>query len=92
MNKLMIAVSAATMLLLPSVAMAADNPTAEQCKAWLAKVDVNKDGDIGNNEESKKYADMLTKGGMEGMGEDTVVKGAMFLDGCAKGYFGMPAP
>jgi hypothetical protein len=91
MNKFLIAASTAALLLLPSAAIAADAPTAEQCKAWLEKADVNKDGDIGNNEESKKYAEMLTKGGMEGMGEDTVIKGAVFTEACLKGTFGMPA-
>jgi hypothetical protein len=90
MKKLMIAVSAFAVLSLPSVVMAADNPSAEQCKAWLEKVDVNKDGDIGKSEDAAKYVNMLTKAGHEGMGEDAVVKGPMFTEECLKGTFGMP--
>jgi hypothetical protein len=92
MKKFLIATSMAGLFLMPSLALSADKPSAEQCKSWLEKVDVNKDGDIGNNEDSKKYVDLLTGSGHEGMGEDAVVKGQMFLDECAKGVFGMPAP
>lgn len=92
MSKTILAAMMAASMLVPSMAFAQAAPTAEQCNAWLEKADTNKDGSIGNNEDAKKYAEMITKAGVTGMGEDAVVPKDMFLEQCAKGTFGMPTP
>ena len=90
MNKFALVAAVAVFALSPLAAIAADKPSAEQCDAWLAKADTNNDGTIGNNEDAKKYVEMITKGGMTGMGEDETVPKAMFIEQCLKGSFGMP--
>ena len=87
------AAAAALLSLSPMAAMAADTPSAEQCDAWFVKVDNNKDGTLGEQEESPKYADMITKGSVsesDSMPQVTVTKDR-FIKACLNGSFGMPA-
>jgi hypothetical protein len=88
------AAAAALLTVMPLSAMAAEMPTAEQCEAWFVKADTNKDGALGDQEESAKYADMISKGSesssMAGSANVTLKK-EDFVMGCGKGYFGMPA-
>lgn len=81
----------ATLLFAGSPAFAQTAPSADQCTAWLAKVDKNGDGVIAKDEDGRRYLDMITKASGQSDGEDDSVKSDMFLAECGKGTFGMPA-
>ncbi len=93
MTFLKMAMAAVLLTLSPMAAMAAEIPSADQCEAWFVKVDNNKDGTLGEQEESPKYADMITKGSVsesDSMPQVTVTK-ARFIKACLDGSFGMPS-
>ena len=86
------AAAAVLLTLSPMAAMAAEMPSAEQCDAWFTKVDSNKDGSLGDQEDAVKYADLISKGS-EGTATGTpnvIMKKEDFLVACVKGTFGMP--
>lgn len=89
------AAAAALLTLLPVTAMAAEMPSAEQCDAWFTKVDSNKDGALGQQEEAAKYAGMISSSSVAQKNNSTsadalILQKDIFMTECAKGTFGMP--
>jgi hypothetical protein len=90
------AAAAAVLTLVPMTAMAAEMPTAEQCSAWFEKVDTNKDGALGQQEEASKYAGMISKSSVADNNSGTaadalILQKDIFMSECGKGTFGMPS-
>ena len=91
MTFLKMAAAAALLALIPATAMAqAAAPTAAECDAWFVKADTNKDGSLGQQEDVKKYDDMITKSSSNTNDSSTIMQKDAFLEACAKGTFGMP--
>ena len=90
------AVAAGLLTLVPTTAMAAETPTADQCSAWFEKVDSNKDGALGQQEEASKYVGMINKSSVadnnSGTAANTIIlQKDVFIKHCGEGTFGMPS-
>jgi hypothetical protein len=91
------AAAAALLALIPTTAMAqAAAPTAAECDAWFVKIDNNKDGALGQQEEASKYAGMISKSSVADSNSSTsadalILQKDIFMSECAKGTFGMPS-
>ena len=85
------AIFSAAVLFSGSQLAAAQTLTAEDCPAWLTKFDVNGDGSIGTNEDSRKYIELMTKASRDNKGDADNVTGATFLEECQMGTFGTPS-
>jgi predicted lipoprotein with Yx(FWY)xxD motif len=96
MTFLKMAAAAALLALVPTTVLAqAAAPTAAECDAWFVKVDTNKDGSLGQQEEVTKYTDMISKSSASSDNSSanataTIMQKDAFLAECAKGTFGMP--
>ena len=91
MKMISAAILSAAVLFSGSQLAAAQSVSAEDCQAWLTKVDVNGDGSIGNNEDSRKYIELMTKACRDNKGDAATVTGATFLEECQMGTFGSPS-
>jgi hypothetical protein len=90
------AAATAVLALMPMTAMAAEMPTAEQCDAWFVKVDSNKDGALGQQEDASKYAGMISGSSVADKNSSTsadalILTKEIFMTECGKGTFGMPS-
>jgi hypothetical protein len=89
------ATAAALLTFLPMTAMAAETPSAEQCSDWFVKVDSNKDGALGQQEDASKYAGMISKSSVADKNSSTaadalIIQKDVFMKYCGEGSFGMP--
>jgi hypothetical protein len=75
----------------PFTAQAGVKYTGQQCKTWFSKIDRNKDGSIGANENAAKYYDRITLGGASNDADDGfIMSKAFFVAECAIGSLGKP--
>lgn len=73
------------------VAQAGVKYSSQQCKIWFAKIDRNKDGSIGTNENAAKYFDKITLAGASNDSDDGyIMSRGFFLAECAIGSLGKP--
>lgn len=91
MKHLIISAAALSMLLTASAASAADRPSAQQCSAWFAKMDRNKDGTLSNREDSRRFIDKITLATSANGGDgDSTMGREFFMAECKIGSFGLP--
>jgi hypothetical protein len=95
MTFLKTAAAAALLTFLPVKAMAAETPTTEQCSTWFERVDSNKDGALGQQEDASKYAGMVSKSSVADKNSSTsadalIIQKDVFMKYCGEGTFGMP--
>jgi hypothetical protein len=96
MTFIKMAAAAALLTLIPTAAMAQTAaPTAADCDAWFMKVDTNKDGSLGQQEEATKFIGMKSQSSVESQNNGATANALTltkedFLAECAKGTYGMP--
>jgi hypothetical protein len=96
MTFIKMAAASALLTLIPTAAMAQTAaPTAADCDAWFMKVDTNKDGSLGQQEEATKFIGMKNPSAVDNQNNDTTAIVSTltkedFLAECAKGTYGMP--
>jgi hypothetical protein len=96
MTFIKMAAAAALLTLIPTAAMAQTAaPTAADCDAWFMKVDTNKDGSLGQQEEATKFIGMKSQSSVDDQNNGATANALTltkedFLTECAKGTYGMP--
>ncbi len=91
MKSLFVMFSTACIVFTPISAQAGVKYSSQQCKTWFAKVDRNKDGSIGPNENAAGFFDRITLGGASNDSDDAfIMSRTFFLAECAIGSLGKP--
>jgi hypothetical protein len=91
MKTLSFMVIVSTLAVVPVEALAGVKYSSQQCNAWFAKIDRNKDGSIGPNENAASFYDRITLAGSGNDRDDSFIMGkAFFVAECKIGSLGKP--